>query len=183
LKEKLIYIGKIGRARGLQGEFFVSERDEPIPPTYKQIYIESSTYQAPSVAKVLFTGWHGGRATLRISIVSNREHLAPLIGAKLFVSRQSISIDRDSQYVWGDLIGVAVHDSLDSMMGEVSNIQNFGAHDVLVVCHPSNGQLMIPLVPNYVEMHEIGSAEVIRLCVPASTFEGLWAPALSQDKR
>lgn len=73
--------------------------------------------------------------------ISDRNQAEALIGASIYIERQQLPETQDDEYYWSDLIGCDVVTEVGESLGQVDDLLETGANDVLVV-----GTHLIPFV-------------------------------------
>jgi 16S rRNA processing protein RimM len=76
---------------------------------------------------------HGKSVILRLEGCDDRDQAATLIGTEIATDRSELPEPEDGHYYWSDLTGLKVvrHDGTE--LGEIKEILETGAHDVMVV--------------------------------------------------
>jgi ribosomal 30S subunit maturation factor RimM len=169
-------LGTIGRALGLQGSFYVSGRDEPIPPSVRAVRIGDSPDTSPDIP-ITSVGWHQDRPVLKCSLASNRTEAELLRGKPLWARAEEIKIDHNKEFLLKDLVGREVFDSEGKSIGRVLDVVILPASINMVVLSPD--ELMdvdIPVISSYVNMNFEHNGKRLNLVVPASIFEEIWNP-------
>lgn len=172
MQNKYIKIGYIGKPNGLRGAFFVAGRSEPIPPELKQIYLRSPE-ETVVVGKIKSKRMSAGRPVLTLEEFCDREALRLAMGWEILIQRNELQLAAD-EYCWADVIGKIVIDQTGEELGVVTEIDNYGATDVITVKHDARGELSIPFVRTIVDMSFKPADLSIRLQVPAETFTEAW---------
>jgi 16S rRNA processing protein RimM len=179
-------IGRVGKAHGLRGDFFVSGRDGPIPNNYREVMIGKSEDSARP-AKIEKSGWLSEKPVLKCSLAGDRNAAEELNGQAIWVDEQAIKIDDASEYLWSDLEGRQVSGSDGACLGRVRSVYNAGAGDVLEIEDSKGRVLGIPMVSQYVDMSFTRGGDELLLVVPIETFADLWQtppkPAEDAQKR
>jgi 16S rRNA processing protein RimM len=169
-----VLIGKVGRAQGLKGAFYISGRDEPIPKSYKNLRIGSELNSAQSI-KVTSVRQQSGRNIMTIDSCQSRNDAEALTGKFLWVERSSIPIEK-GEFLKDDLVGKQVVDCDQVEIGVIEVVENLGASDIITVAAPDGRKISLPLVASYFDMDFSGPS--INLVVDLALFEELW-----QDKK
>ena len=171
-----VCIGRVGRAHGLAGAFFVSDRDAPVPRNYARLFI-GDDMQTAVPTDILASAMQSGRPMLRCSLSLQREAAEALTGKKIFVERSKIGPIRGRDLIWADLEGAAVCDTANHALGVVAGLYNAGASDVMIVRGADGRSVDVPLVPAYFDPDQVAADGLVRLKVEASFFDDLWQPA------
>ena len=82
--------------------------------------------------------------------IDERDAAALLRGYTIEVLREEFAPTEEDEFYWTDLLGMAVHNREGVVLGEVANLLETGAHDVLVV-QGEHGEKLIPFVSQYVD--------------------------------
>lgn len=75
----------------------------------------------------------GGSIVARLAGVADRSAAEKLKGLYVGAPRETLPPTAEDEFYWGDLIGLAVVNEQDEMLGRVGGLLESGAHDVLVV--------------------------------------------------
>jgi len=156
----------------LRGAFYVSDREEPVPKSYRELWIGPSP-EAAQVAKIEATGMQSGRPLLTTSLAVDRTASEALTGMLIYVD--AARVPRDDAPLWIELPGAKVIDAAGVTIGAVDHVYNSGASDVVVVRREDGKTLDVALAPPYVAGEESFVEGEIRLAVSADVFEELWS--------
>ena len=99
--------------------------------------------------RVLETERKGPRLVARLEGVGDRETARALLGAELQVPRSALGEPEEGEFLWADLIGLAVETVDGVPLGRVDTMLDTGANDVLVVSDGERERL-IPFLADYV---------------------------------
>jgi 16S rRNA processing protein RimM len=91
----------------------------------------------------------GPRLVARLEGVANREAARALLGTELQVPRSALGAGAGGEFLWADLIGLAVETVDGVPLGRVTSMLDTGANDVLVVTDDERERL-IPFLADYV---------------------------------
>lgn len=75
----------------------------------------------------------GPRLVARLEGVTGREEARALLGVELQVPRDALGEAGEGEFLWADLMGLAVETTGGVPLGEVTDLLETGANDVLVV--------------------------------------------------
>lgn len=126
---------------------------------------------AESLRRHRHFGAGGGRLTLvslrksgatliaRFAELSDRTAAEAMRGTVLTVPRSELPPLADGEYYWHDLIGLAVVTPDGADVGQVTNVENFGASDLIDVKRVDGSSILLPLVPDAVL--EVGERIVV----------------------
>ena len=106
---------------------------------------------------------HSGLVLAQLATVDTREAALALRGAEIGVPREAMPVlDGDAVY-WSDLIGLAVVNRAGVALGQVAEVQEYGAHPVLRVAPgPAEGRAerLIPLVAAHVDRIDLAARRI-----------------------
>lgn len=172
MQDKFIKIGYIGKPNGLRGAFFVAGRSEPIPTEVKKIYLRSPD-EAIVISQIKTKRMSAGRPVLSLEQFKDREALRHAMGWEILIQRTELQVAED-EYCWADVVGKIVLDRSGEVMGVVTEIDNYGATDIITVKHDGRGELNIPFVKTFVDMSFKPDDATIHLNVLQDTFDEAW---------
>jgi 16S rRNA processing protein RimM len=102
---------------------------------------------------------HSGTVLAKWDGCDSPELADALKGAMVAVPRSEFPALPDGEVYWVDLIGARVINRSGTELGTVTALSNNGAQDLLEVTG-SNGTLLVPMVPSYVESVDVAAREV-----------------------
>ncbi len=149
----MIHVADITATHGLKGALLIYSHTRPAKAVagYVRFWvgIDQSTAQDAPAMTVTRCWQHGRRMLLQLDAVDSVEQAALLVRHKLWIKRDDVHVD-DDEYLWDDLIGLAVmDDSNEKTLGVVSDVQDFGAQDTLII-QADDGVWMIPFIDDIV---------------------------------
>ena len=161
-----VQVGAFGGAHGVKGELKLRSFTEN-PSTIKSF---EALHAGPDGAVLTITigkAIKGGFAA-RVDGINNREEAQAYNGTELFVPRDVLGDDLDSEdeFFLADLLGLAVHDMDGNDIGLVRTVENFGSDDLLdIILHePQKGfgrAAMIPFTRQLVPTVDIKNGLVV----------------------
>ena len=98
---------------------------------------------------------------VRIDGVVNMDQAEALRGARILVGRELVEPSEEGEYLYADLLGCQVVGPEDEPLGEVADLFEAGASDVLVV-RGDGMERMIPLVEQWIQEVDL-AAKIIRV--------------------
>jgi 16S rRNA processing protein RimM len=145
---ELVPVGRVGRAHGLDGSFFVddaSERRETFA-TGAMLYVDGEPATVVSSKRGA-----GGRPAIRLDRRVER-------GAELAILRESLPplADADEYYLF-QLVGLAVEEDGGRVLGRVRDVLDYPANDVLEL---DTGALL-PLVEACVRQVDLQGGRIV----------------------
>lgn len=97
---------------------------------------------------------HGDGLVALIQGSSDRDVVAAIKGASVWVPRREFPPPADGEYYWVDLLGLEVVNRQGVLLGQVVDLMSTGPHAVLVLKDAVAGEAperLIPFVPQYVD--------------------------------
>lgn len=91
-----------------------------------------------------------GELQVKFSGIDDRDTAHLLRGYTIEIKRDAFAPAEEGEYYWADLVGMTVCNREGITLGEVANLMETGAHDVLVV-KGGYGQKLIPFVEHYID--------------------------------
>lgn len=173
MKNRWVKLGIVGKAFGLDGAFFISGREQPIPKTVRLLHIGKKPEMARTLT-VLNSRMQGKRPILVSRELQSRDEVESIKGQLIWCARQEIEVQEDQEYIWADLEGKTVVDQQGRFVGTIVGVQNYGASDIVELKNESLGTLSLPFVDFYFDMNFRSNDEQLRLLVPIETFAEAW---------
>lgn len=82
---------------------------------------------------------------VRFKEITSRDAAEAITGVELFIDRAALPDDlEEDEFYHADLIGLAVRDETDAMIGKVTGVQNFGGGDIVEVALAGRRAAMVP---------------------------------------
>lgn len=153
----LLVIGRLLAPHGVRGWIkFRSFTEDPIACfDFSPWTIRSSGSPRLPVREieVLECREQGELFLLRLAGVDDRDQAQRLSGSDVSVPVNELPELDDSEYYWRELIGMSVRNSGGTSLGQVTDVMDNGAHDVLVV-QASDRERLIPFLAPYLQSVE-----------------------------
>ena len=161
---KKIIIGKIGAARGLNGELKL------IPLTdfenrfenLRQVDVDGKILKIDYVRQI------GGNLIIKFVEYNNREAAQKLTNKMLKVDKSAAAPLSDGEFYTFDIIGLNVFNLNDKKLGEVIEVLKTGSNDVFVTKSEDEREILIPALKKAVKKIDIENKIMI---VDESAFE------------
>ena len=144
---ELVPVGRVGRAHGLDGSFFVegpSERDETFA-VGRTLYVGGDPAEVVSSKRGA-----GGRPVIRLDRPAAR-------GASLAVPRGSLPELGPDEYYAFQLVGLVVEEEGGRVLGRVGDVLDYPANDVLEL----DSGLSLPLVEACVRQVDLEGGRIV----------------------
>jgi 16S rRNA processing protein RimM len=130
---KDVTLGKVGAVYGIKGwlkiHSFTDDQEAILD------YFPWSLKLGNKVQSVEITDWrkHNNGLVVKFAGIDDRDIAQKLVGSEIFVSEDALSDLPEGEFYWRDLIGMTVVTDKGYDLGQVSDIMETGANDVLVV--------------------------------------------------
>ena len=156
-------IGKIGKARGLEGLFDIrvySDNCEEVKG-YEYVYMSRGglgVYGRYKVGEdIEFRIGRDGVVKGKIKGYS-LERVKGLVNEKIYIRREDLEELGEREYYHIDLIGCECYDG-GVRVGNVDEVKNYGSCDLLKILNGGN-ELYIPIMERYIERIELGRKRI-----------------------
>ncbi len=167
--EGLIRLGHIQSAQGLKGQIRIySETDEP-----SDICTYSPLWDAKAKQQIAlhFIRMHKNSVICSVEGVNDRNGAESLVGMLLCAEREKLPEADEEEFYHVDLIGLEVRDDKGEILGDVRNIQNFGAQDLLDIYWNKNRRTAyLPFTKAYVPVVDVKGGFIV-VDIPESFLE------------
>lgn len=170
LPNHLVELGFIQDAQGLRGQIKVRPfSSDPIALlSSKSIWltlyspqqnIPSQPIAEPRLYAVSSAKMHSGLVVMTLEGVSDRDQALALKGARLSLGRDAFPKTDSDSYYWVDLMGCQVLGLENTLLGEVSEMTENGAHAIMTVSGDGHVHL-IPFVPEIVKAVDLAQKRI-----------------------
>ena len=131
MADELVRVGRVGKAHGLDGSFFVENGSED----EARFAVGATLHLDGEPTKVVASKRSGGRPVIRLDREAAR-------GAELAVPRSELPPPGEDEYYEFQLVGLSVQEEGGRSLGRVASVQPAPANDVLEL----ESGLLLPLV-------------------------------------
>jgi len=157
-----ISIGKILNFHGIKGEVKVGFSNQEIIKNIKVVFVEKNKEKIPlNVSSVRF---HKNFAIIKFKEFNSINDLIEFKGTNIYLSKNSVlnSLD-ENEFLINDLIGLKAFDNEENYIGEITEIRENIAHDILCIKSPDENKelILIPFVSELVPIVDIKKGIVI----------------------
>ncbi len=160
---KRILIGQIVNTHGLKGELRIVSN---FP--YKDLVFKKGfkVYVGKREDVCIINSYrkHKIYDMVTFDCIDNIDDAIAYKGDFVYIDRCDLDIEG---YINEDIIGFDVYDA-EKLIGNLTDIINNGAHDILVINSPSDSRIMIPFVDEYVKKVDLDNKKIM-----IETIEGL----------
>ena len=160
--------GILGKVHGLRGELYLNLSPDGLEHLKQgaDFYVARPDQDAPEGAERLVpcavtrAGGTDRRPLVRLDLAQTREAAIALQGLELLAAGGEL--DELPFYRVGDLIGLRVETAAGLLLGEVGDVLETPAHEILQVRTPDGASLLLPLVEELVSVDaEAGVLRVV----------------------
>ncbi|XVN42789.1 MAG: ribosome maturation factor RimM [Candidatus Rickettsia vulgarisii] len=138
-KEKLVLVGKIVSAQGIQGNVMVKSFTEPVENIMKLELVDKI---GQKIVLKLVRRNSNNNLVCKFNSVNNRTEAEELKGLEIFCYRENLPVlNNNDEFYIEDLIGLDVLDNDLVRIGNVKNIFNFGAGDIIEIKFINNQKI------------------------------------------
>ena len=132
---ELVHVGKIVRARGVEGELEVQPWGGAVLdlPVNSRLFLKAQGDDQPGPYLVDALRRLGARLGLRLAGVQTPEDARRLVGRSVLMDAGSLPALPDGRYYHFQIVGLSVVDGEGKVLGEVAEILETGGNDVYVV--------------------------------------------------
>ncbi len=155
-----IIVGSIGGAFGVQGE--VRLKSYCADPEAIADYTPLTTEDGRAFNQIVLTGRMKNGFTARIDGVITKEDADALRNVSLYAARDMMPSLPDDEYYYADLIGLTVMDTGGATLGNVKNVIDHGAGDLLEVSIPGQSEtVLLPFTQAAVPTIDLTAGRII----------------------
>lgn len=102
---------------------------------------------------------HGSVVVAKLQDVGDREQAAALRGQQVAVSREDFPEAAAGEYYWADLVGLRVINAAGTELGQVAEVFETGANDVLVVA--GERERLLPFIEPVIREVDVAGGRII----------------------
>ena len=163
--ESLITVGRVVQSRGVRGEVVVYPLSDD-PERFHDFGHVLAVGRTGATRELTVTGVslrtrHGRpEVLLQFDGIDSIETSEPLRGSTLYVDREALTLD-DDEYFLFDLVGVSVQTDDGVTIGSVTEVRRMPAQDIFVVARVSDGEVLIPDVPEFVDKSHLDEGRLV----------------------
>lgn len=148
--EALLILGRISGVFGIKGWLKVMSFTRPKENIFNYEALLLGINGQWQHVDIEATQKRGDRLLLKLSGIDTPEAARDFLGCDLGVDQQQLPDLPEGEYYWHQLIGLKVENLEGQLLGQVSDIRETGANDVLVVSAADSDKrkILIPLIMN-----------------------------------
>ncbi len=155
---ELIAVGRVVDAYGVKGWVKVDPFNDPrqsVLQSARRWWLDDGRRVGIEAARV-----HGASIVCKPEGADDRDAALALCGEQISVPREEFPKGEEGEVYWVDLVGCAVRNREGLELGEVSRVEDHGAHPILVVRDTSLHERMIPYVDAYIDAVDTGARRI-----------------------
>ncbi len=153
MDEGWLSAGRVGRAHGLDGSFYVTRPRSPL------LELGASLRVADGDHEIVRRAGTDAKPIVRLGGIDSREAVEAVRGADLLVSRDTAPALDEDEYWPEDLEGCTVTDG-DTAVGVVRRMVGYPSVDVLEVERDGSPDLLVPMVRDAIRSVDIATRHV-----------------------
>ena len=162
-------VARIGKAHGLKGEVSLDVRTD----TPQTRLVPGATFETEGGSvghlTVVKAREQAGRWFVAFAEITDRDAAEAARGTELVID--GAASDEEGAWYIHELVGLAAVRPDGTPVGEVVDLLDMPAHDVLVVREPSGHRAMIPFIEDFVPEVDVASGRVV-VTPPFGLLEG-----------
>jgi 16S rRNA processing protein RimM len=158
-RERLVCIGKVLDAHGLDGELKVKPFTDS--PSYYEAHAEVILDAGKGLRPHAVRGIRNAGALWIVALegLEDREAALALKGAELLLDESELRPLEEGEYFLDDLIGCTVEDEQGTALGRVRGVIETGANDVLEVT-TQTGETLVPLTAEVLREVDVAARRI-----------------------
>lgn len=145
----MVVVGRFGAPYGVKGWLNVTSYTDPLDNLvgYRPWFVDRrGNWSELTVAQ---TRPHRGGFVAQIVGIEDRNAAQALVGQAIGVPDSALPEAGEDEFYWKDLIGLDVVDQSGEVLGQVAELMETGANDVIVV-RTADGDMLVPFVRHVV---------------------------------
>jgi len=152
--------GTLGKVHGLKGQLYLNLAPGGLDRLElgERFYVADEGAGEPRTCAVTRVGGTDRRPLVLLDLAATREEAIALQGRELLAA--GTALDEVPHYRVGDLLGLPVRTASGRLVGEVRDVLEAPAHEILAVRAPDGADVLIPLVDELVSLEDDGLAVV-----------------------
>jgi 16S rRNA processing protein RimM len=158
MNSNLICIAKITKPHGIRGQAkLISYADTPYDIfEYECLYDQDlNKYKIHCESKL-----NDSFFIVRVNNINSRNEIEEIAGINLYITKDMLSLTKEDEYYYEDLIGLQVFDSDNILQGHVVAVHNFGAGDLIEISI-KNTSMFLPFNKDFVIKVDLISKSII----------------------
>lgn len=157
-KDKKICIAKILTAHGVRGLVKLRVFLEDIADL--ETYNPLTTLDDRSISIKIKNSLKGDDWVAEVIGISDRNDAEKLRGVELFINRNDLPEQDEDAFYYEDLIGLETRDIAGNKIGMISEVDNYGAGDVVKIKPLSGASFFLPVAEPYLRLETVADGFV-----------------------
>jgi 16S rRNA processing protein RimM len=154
-----VLVGMIAGAHGVRGE--VRIRSFTDDPAAVAAYGPLSDESGQRRFALTVIGRSKGGVIARLQGVADRTAAEALKGLRLYVPRSALPAPAADEYYRVDLIGLRVELADGTSFGRITDVQNYGAGDLLEIERPDGATELLPFADRTVPLVDVAAGRIV----------------------
>ena len=157
----MVVVGRFGGPYGVKGWLNVTSYTDPLENLviYRPWFVgRNGSWHEVTVAQ---TRPHRSGFVAHIVGVDDRDAAQALVGHDIAVPDTCLPEAGDDEFYWKDLMGLDVVDQSGRVLGQVAELMETGANDVIVVRTAGGGDVLIPFLRHVVIDVDLSARKVV----------------------
>ena len=161
MKEQVV-IGKIVAPHGVRGEF----RIKPLTDNPEQfLQLEYLMLEGGTILHLVGARFHKNVVLVQAKEINTMDEAEALRGKNVLINTADLPPLPQGRYYVADLVGFAVYNEANEVIGSLSDVITTGSTDVFVVQTTQKQEIMIPAIVDYIKSIDI-QERAIHVVVP-----------------
>ena len=160
MSDKIITIGRLGAAYGIQGWLHITSFTDPTDNIFeyrKDWLIKTNNQWRP--IKITNHKSHGNAFIVKLPECNDRDTAMQFKGTEIGVKRSALPETNANEYYWDDLIGLTVYTISGESIGTVDYLFETGSNDVIVT--KGEKQHFIPYTDDAIKQVDLEKQAII----------------------
>ncbi len=148
MENEKILLGRVNGLFGVKGWIKVYSYTQP----RQKITQYKHWFLGPDSRHLVVEGGHAHNAGVvaKLAGIDNRDQAVALLNQTIWVAADQLEALGENEYYWFQLIGLDVYDLQHRCLGEIKDLMETGANDVLVVVDQHQHEHLIPYIQDRV---------------------------------
>lgn len=160
-ENEFVTVGRLGRARGLEGEIYITPHTD-FPDRFlgmTEIMVKSK--QGWETLKIESVRMVGKRPVVKFESVGSPEEAARLTNRDVAVTKEEVVPLPEGEFYIFDLEGCDVYDAqTDQLVGKITEVTQYPASDVYTIKTTDSLEMLVPAVSEFVKKIDIENRRV-----------------------
>ena len=157
----LVPLGKIIKPHGIKGDLKVFLYNQESDTFIKGLKIWLKSNDEYSSYKLYSIRGSNKNIIMKFETLHDINQIQNFIKKEIYVSRSDFAeIKENHSYYLNDLIGLQVFDDNNNCFGEIIDVLNIPANDVMIIEH-ENKEVMVPVVDHYIKLFDFENKLII----------------------